>query len=50
LQKSSDKNTKHIILRAWQQEDIEFYDSPDTETIFSSETTGKIRILFEKIP
>jgi hypothetical protein len=23
---------------------------PDTETIFSSETTGKIRILFEKIP
>ena len=38
------------MLTTWQQEDIEFDDSPDTETIFSSETTGKNRILFEKIP
>jgi hypothetical protein len=50
LQKLSDKNTKYIILTPWQQEDNEFYDSLDAETIFSSETTGKIIILFEKIP
>ena len=50
LQKWSDKDTKYIILTTWQQEDIEFYDSPDTKTIFSSEATGKIRISFENIP
>ena len=39
-----------IILTTWRQDAIVFSDSPDTKTIFSSETTWKIIILFEKIP